>query len=162
MKTYCIFLITMLFMSSFCYSDSKPLEKSQENFIKSRLCPLPKETSFFNEYYTLKSDSSISVSTGEALTDKQKNKIVDTLKLYFGFDVKLINSIDKVNAQFREEGYIISINAEGIKIAGKDFVAVRQALKTVRQMAESERDSTSSGWVFAYCNIHGLWKTEIK
>ena len=149
----CIVLLGFLLLGVSAIAEPKAMDETSLTFVKSRLSPLPKETSFFNEFYTLKPDCTISVSTSEALTDKQKDKIVDTLKLYFGFEVKLINSIDKANAQFREEGYIISINAEGIKIAGKDFVAVRQALKTVRQMAESERDSTSIGWVFAYCNI---------
>ncbi|MBE6413334.1 MAG: hypothetical protein E7035_02125, partial [Verrucomicrobiaceae bacterium] len=136
MKTYYIILITMLFMSGVCYSDLKPLEKSQENFIKYRLCPLPKESSLFNEYYNLKSNETINVSTPTSLTDAQKTKLVDTLKLYFGLKINLVNSVDESNSQLGEEGYTISINADGIKIAGNGFVAVRQALKTVRQMSE--------------------------
>ena len=74
-------------MGGFCYSNSKILEKSQEDFIKSRLSPLPKKSQFFNEYYTLNDDDVIAISTtkncrtNRKITWKIRWKLTSDLKL---------------------------------------------------------------------------------
>ncbi|MBO5254498.1 MAG: family 20 glycosylhydrolase [Opitutales bacterium] len=151
MKTYLIILVTILFMGGFCYSNSKILEKSQEDFIKSRLSPLPKKSQFFNEYYTLNDDDVIAISTTKKLSDKQKDYLEDTLETYFGFEIDVKNAENADNANLGEEGYKIVVDKNGINILAKDFVGARQSLKTLRQMSEVERDG--KGRVFAHCNI---------
>ena len=147
----CIVLLSVLALGVSANAEYKPMDVKSAEFVKSRMSPLPKKVELFNEYYNLKSNETINVSTPTSLTDAQKTKLVDTLKLYFGLKINLVNSVDEANSQLGEEGYTISINADGIKIAGNGFVAVRQALKTVRQMSEVARDT--EGWIFAYCNI---------
>ena len=138
-------------MGGFCYSNSKILEKSQEDFIKSRLSPLPKKSQFFNEYYTLNDDDVIAISTTKKLSDKQKDYLEDTLETYFGFEIDVKNAENAENANLGEEGYKIVVDKNGINILAKDFVGARQSLKTLRQMSEVERDG--KGRVFAHCNI---------
>lgn len=138
-------------MGGFCYSNSKILEKSQEDFIKSRLSPLPKKSQFFNEYYTLNDDDVIAISTTKKLSDKQKDYLEDTLETYFGFEIDVKNAENADNANLGEEGYKIVVDKNGINILAKDFVGARQSLKTLRQMSEVERDG--KGRVFAHCNI---------
>ncbi|MBE6413061.1 MAG: hypothetical protein E7035_00735, partial [Verrucomicrobiaceae bacterium] len=132
----CIVLLSVLALGVSANAEYKPMDVKSAEFVKSRMSPLPKKVELFNEYYNLKSNETINVSTPTSLTDAQKTKLVDTLKLYFGLKINLVNSVDEANSQLGEEGYTISINADGIKIAGNGFVAVRQALKTVRQMSE--------------------------
>ena len=146
-----VVLMSLLFIGEFCYAEVKPMEKSQEDFLKSRLSPLPKKSKFFNEFYTLKKDNFITVSTVKKLSDKQKDCLEDALEAYFGFEVDIKNTENINNANLGEEGYRIVIDKSGVRIDAKDYIAVRQSLKTLRQMSEVERDGT--GRVFAYSNV---------
>ena len=130
---------------------AQPIDERGNDFLRTRLNPVPKECKFFNEFYALRPNAPVKIAAAAKLENSDAASLAQTLKSYFGFDVNIEDSAKPENATLGNEGYAITIDAEGISIDAVDFVAARQALKTLRQMAEPERDG--EGWIFAHCKI---------
>lgn len=130
---------------------AQPIDARGNDFLRTRLCPVPKECKFFNEYYALRQNAPVKIAAAKKLEKADAARLAQILKSYFGFEVNLEDSAKPENASLGNEGYAITIGSEGISIDAVDFGAARQALKTIRQMAETERDGKD--WVFAHCKI---------
>ena len=137
-------------------NEEKLADKTTTEFVMQRMSPRPKELKVFDGYYTLNEKSTLAVSTTDALTAEQEKVICDTIKQYWRFTPTVVFTKNPDNAKLGNEGSTTTINQQGIAIAGKDFTAIRQALKSLRQIAEPERDGT--GQVFAYLQIKD-WAT---
>lgn len=124
---------------------------SAESFIRQRLSPQPKELEIFEGWYVLNGDSTVHISASSPLSDSQKLAVADSFRRYWRLSPSLEFSEDAANADLGLEGSETEISSGGIKIRARDFAALRQALKTLRQFAEAERDDP--GQVFALAKI---------
>ena len=156
MKRFICLLICVGSFLSVSFAEQKPADEKTTSFVLQRMSPRPKEVKVFDGYYTLNEKSTIAISTTDALTSSQEDIIRDTIKQYWRISPNVSFAKNPDNAKLGDEGSETNINTNGIAIAGKDFIAVRQALKTLRQVAESERDGT--GQVFLQMKVKD-WAT---
>lgn len=156
MKRFICLLICVGSFLSVSFAEQKLADEKTTSFVLQRMSPRPKEVKVFDGYYTLNEKSTIAISTTDALTSSQEDIIRDTIKQYWRISPNVSFAKNPDNAKLGDEGSETNINTNGIAIAGKDFIAVRQALKTLRQVAESERDGT--GQVFAQMKVKD-WAT---
>ena len=128
-------------------ADEKLADEKTRIFVEQRMSPRPKELTVFDGIYVLNEKSTIAISTSVALSSSQEKVIRDTIKQYWRFTPTLSFTQNPDNAKLGEEGSETNIDNSGIAISAKDFTALRQALKTLRQVAESERDGTGQAFV---------------
>ena len=156
-KTVC------LLFAAFCFAAgalAAVAGVSAESFIRQRLSPQPKELEIFEGMYVLDGDSAVHISVSSPLSDSQKLAVADIFRRYWRLSPALEFSEDAANANLGPEGSETEISSGGIKIRARDFSALRQALKTLRQFAEAERDGP--GQVFALAKIRDFASLEFR
>jgi len=150
MKKFAI-LLSALCASFAAAADLKPAPQKEADFALFRLSPMPKEAAFFEGFYTLSDKSVVKISTAAEVDRAQKKEIAGIFKRYWRLSPTLEFSSDAGNLSLGEEGSKISITPNALAIDARDFGALRQALKTLRQLAEPERDG--NGQVFQCAKI---------
>ena len=93
---------------------AQPIDARGNDFLRTRLCPVPKECKFFSESYALRPNATIKIAAAAKLENSDAARLAQTLKTYFGFDVNLEDSSKPENASLGNEGYAISIDSGGI------------------------------------------------
>ena len=133
MKRFICLLGCMGMFFGLAFADQKLADEKTTSFVLQRMSPRPKEVKVFDGYYTLNEKSTIAISTSNALTSSQEDIIRDTIKQYWRISPNVSFAKNPDNAKLGEEGSETNIDNSGIVISGKDFTAVRQALKTLHQ-----------------------------
>ncbi len=145
----CLFSICVL-TSVFCLASAREVDTKACEIIGKRFCPQPKSATFFKGEYVLREDSTIAIFT-ESPICSDVDKLEEIAEAYWGFEPKFKCGIRSELEKFKDDEYSINIDENGISITGKDLKSIKQALKTLRQMAEVARGG--SGQVIAFCEI---------
>lgn len=108
-------------------------ERSAE-LLKKRLLPIPRKIEFFDgENYHIKNGCQV-----ELIAPAGTEKLVSsTFRDYWKMEPQI--TYQAGGDGIKAEGYSLSVNEARIRIEASDVAGVRNALKTLRQLAETER-----------------------
>ena len=130
------------------------MKSMTESIIKAKLCPYPKNFVLKDDVLFLKNSTNIFVNTKNICLDKDKKKIKNLFNLYWEINPVLNFSVNDNLIFNNKEEYKIDINQEGIEISSIDISGIYIALKTLRQLAEPERNVKETNLVFFnHCTI---------
>ncbi|HPS52389.1 MAG TPA: glycoside hydrolase family 20 zincin-like fold domain-containing protein [Phycisphaerae bacterium] len=134
-------------------------ERFRKSFI-SRLIPEPQKIIFNGNTCTIDEKMSVTLEISEC-DDAIRTMVKERFKSYFGVavDVKIGISHDKIT----HDGYKLIIEAHYIKISAYGGKGVDYALKTLRQLAEPERnDTTFHHYILPECTIEDFPKMDFR
>jgi hypothetical protein len=119
---------------------SEPLPVNEQNALIKRLLPRPKSVLLTNGSEVVL-DKTLTLQIELANEDvNAKNLAAIIFKRYFGTE-PVINVTKKEDAPKEKEAYKISATGKTLTLSAADFTGIRYAFYTVRQMAETNRDS---------------------
>lgn len=123
-------------------------ERSLDLF-KKRLVPVPREMEFFdNELFHIKNGCQVELIAPVEM----ESTVVANFRNYWKVEPQI--TYQAGGEGIKAEGYHLSVNESRIRIEAADLNGVRNALKTVRQLAEPERGVLYfSEYIVAPCEI---------
>ena len=140
----------MLFYPVFIFAEETPVNPKIKDAILERLCPQPKEADFFEGEYLLAPDACVALTTPKAISEAEKSQIKKIFRQYWKFVPDIEFGQKHENEKLGSEGYTIDIDS-AITIDGRNLTGLKHALKTLRQLGESSRNSC--GFVFQRARI---------
>jgi glycosyl hydrolase family 20 len=124
----------------------------EKAIIKTKLVPYPEKIEFRDGYFILDAKKKIEISCPD-MKEADKEKFADDLKAYFNVEPNISYSKNVTTNFEHPEAYLIRI-ADNIEINAKQSIGVFHALKTLRQLAETERGVLEfSHYFFPKCTI---------
>ena len=143
-------LAAVLFSPVFIFAEGTPVDPKIKDAILERLCPQPKEADFFEGEYLLAPDARVALTTPTPLSEAEKSQIKKIFRQYWKFVPDIEFGQKPENEKLGNEGYTIDIDS-AITVDGRDLTGLKHALKTLRQLGESGRNSC--GFVFQRARI---------
>lgn len=104
------------------------------NHLKNRLVPYPNNVEFFDgEFFRIRNGCQVELAVPAGL----ESMVVNTFRNNWKMEPQITNY--PANDGIKAEGYLLSVNENRLRIEAGDVAGVRNALNTIRQLAETER-----------------------
>lgn len=145
-----IMIGSMACIATLCAAQTTGIDEKYEATLRDKLCPQPKEVKFFDGNCLLEKASRVAISTEKTLSENEKQSIKKIFSQYWKFVPEIDFGVKAENGKLGMEGSSVKIGGN-ITIDAVDANAVKQALKTLRQLGESSRNG--DGFVFQNAEI---------
>ncbi len=128
------------------------ITERSNNLLKQRLVPLPNKVELRDgEFFHIKNGCTIQLVIPESL-ESAENVFQKDFRQYFRMEANLQR--ENGGAEIAAEGYRLHVSETVCRIEAGDIAGVRNALKTIRQLAETERGvAIFTEYVLIACEI---------
>ncbi len=130
------------------------MDSHEEKILLDRLIPIPKEIKFKDgTEYLIQDKCRITVSVAEP--DGVLEKVEQLFKNYWKTEAKITLKQDAASKKIRTDGYQIKVTEKQLTVSAKDISGIRNAFRTLRQLAEVQRGTEKvAGYFLVPCDIN--------